>query len=142
VSVTARPSHKPARTTVILKFRASFLTAPTIPLFPSLIYFQAKWLVRVVAPQFSTQFTIYGFLTAIYTVYTSPNHPSVPNHLPTLIVTPHGAFKSHLCDYGARSNTLWDLQGSLPTSSIRIFTRTLYGMFPIVSSKVDLTTAG
>ena len=28
--------------------------------------------------------------TAIYAVYTSPTHPPVPNHLPTLIVTPHG----------------------------------------------------
>lgn len=27
---------------------------------------------------------------AIYTVYTSPTHPPIPNHLPTLIVTPHG----------------------------------------------------
>lgn len=27
---------------------------------------------------------------AIYAVYTSPTHPPVPNHLPTLIVTPHG----------------------------------------------------
>lgn len=29
-------------------------------------------------------------LQAIYAVYTSPTHPPVPNHLPTLIVTPHG----------------------------------------------------
>jgi hypothetical protein len=29
--------------------------------------------------------------SAIYTVYTSPTHPPIPNHLPTLIVTPHGA---------------------------------------------------
>nr|ODN85565.1 hypothetical protein L203_04815 [Cryptococcus depauperatus CBS 7841] len=28
--------------------------------------------------------------TAIYTVFTSPHHAPMPNHLPTLIVTPHG----------------------------------------------------
>ena len=27
---------------------------------------------------------------AIYAVYTSPSHPPIPSHLPTLIVTPHG----------------------------------------------------
>jgi hypothetical protein len=27
---------------------------------------------------------------AIYTVFTSPTHTPIPNHLPTLIVTPHG----------------------------------------------------
>jgi len=29
-------------------------------------------------------------MAAIYTVYTSPTHAQIPNHLPTLIVTPHG----------------------------------------------------
>ncbi|KAL1411841.1 hypothetical protein Q8F55_002811 [Vanrija albida] len=29
-------------------------------------------------------------LKAIYTVFTSPHHAPMPNHLPTLIVTPHG----------------------------------------------------
>ena len=29
-------------------------------------------------------------MAAIYSVYTSPTHPPIPNHLPTLIVTPHG----------------------------------------------------
>lgn len=29
-------------------------------------------------------------MAAIYAVYTSPTHPPIPNHLPTLIVTPHG----------------------------------------------------
>ena len=29
-------------------------------------------------------------MAAIYSVYTSPSHPPIPNHLPTLIVTPHG----------------------------------------------------
>jgi len=28
--------------------------------------------------------------TAIYTIFTSPDHPPVPDHLPTLIVTPSG----------------------------------------------------
>lgn len=32
---------------------------------------------------------------AIYTVYTSPTHPPIPNHLPTLIVTPHGMLFSY-----------------------------------------------
>lgn len=27
---------------------------------------------------------------AIYTIFTSPDHPPVPDHLPTLIVTPAG----------------------------------------------------
>jgi hypothetical protein len=31
-------------------------------------------------------------MAAIYSVYTSPTHPPIPNHLPTLIVTPHGDF--------------------------------------------------
>ncbi|GMK59600.1 hypothetical protein CspeluHIS016_0802060 [Cutaneotrichosporon spelunceum] len=29
-------------------------------------------------------------MAAIYTVFTSPHHAPMPNHLPTLIVTPHG----------------------------------------------------
>ncbi|OJA20029.1 hypothetical protein AZE42_07903 [Rhizopogon vesiculosus] len=29
-------------------------------------------------------------MAAIYAVYTSPTHPPIPNHLPTLVVTPHG----------------------------------------------------
>ena len=28
--------------------------------------------------------------SAVYSIYTSPNHAPIPNHLPTLIVTPHG----------------------------------------------------
>ena len=31
-----------------------------------------------------------SIMAAIYSVYTSPTHPPIPNHLPTLIVTPHG----------------------------------------------------
>ncbi|EPT06132.1 hypothetical protein FOMPIDRAFT_1013104 [Fomitopsis schrenkii] len=38
-------------------------------------------------------------MAAIYTVYTSPNHPPVPNHLPTLIVTPHGQPTNILYSY-------------------------------------------
>jgi neural Wiskott-Aldrich syndrome protein len=33
-------------------------------------------------------------MAAIYSVYASPTHPPLPNHLPTLIVTPHGNFPS------------------------------------------------
>ncbi|GAA5866858.1 hypothetical protein JCM1840_004290 [Sporobolomyces johnsonii] len=29
-------------------------------------------------------------MSAIYSIFTSPNHPPVPDHLPTLIVTPNG----------------------------------------------------
>ncbi|GAA5846146.1 hypothetical protein JCM11251_002286 [Rhodosporidiobolus azoricus] len=29
-------------------------------------------------------------MSAIYSIFTSPHHPAVPDHLPTLIVTPHG----------------------------------------------------
>ncbi|KAF8522228.1 hypothetical protein BU17DRAFT_44968, partial [Hysterangium stoloniferum] len=36
---------------------------------------------------------------AVYSVYTSPNHPPMPNHLPTLIVTPHGNPQNILYSY-------------------------------------------
>ncbi|RSH94811.1 hypothetical protein EHS25_004617 [Saitozyma podzolica] len=36
---------------------------------------------------------------AIYTVFTSPHHAPMPNHLPTLIVTPHGQPDSVLYTY-------------------------------------------
>ena len=68
----------------------------------------------------------YDFLAAIYTVYTSPNHPSVPNHLPTLIVTPHGMVSHGFCEHTVHSDTLLDRQGNLQISSIRISTRTSY----------------
>ena len=64
----------------------------------------SEWLVRAVILQ-SLQFTIYDLLAAIYTVYTSPNHPLVPNHPSTLIVTPHDALEFHFCDHGPRSHT-------------------------------------
>ncbi|KAJ7905420.1 hypothetical protein B0H14DRAFT_3078881 [Mycena olivaceomarginata] len=35
-------------------------------------------------------------MAAIYAVYTSPTHPPIPNHLPTLIVTPHGNAENYL----------------------------------------------
>ncbi|KAI9571247.1 hypothetical protein HD554DRAFT_2169092 [Boletus coccyginus] len=38
-------------------------------------------------------------MAAIYAVYTSPTHPPVPNHLPTLIVTPHGQPTNILYSY-------------------------------------------
>ncbi|KAJ3542574.1 hypothetical protein NMY22_g3466 [Coprinellus aureogranulatus] len=38
-------------------------------------------------------------MAAIYAVYTSPNHPPIPNHLPTLIVTPHGQPTNILYSY-------------------------------------------
>jgi len=68
----------------------------------------------------------YDFLAAIYTVYTSPNHPSVPNHLPSLIVTPHGMFLPDFSDRAVRPDTLSDRQGNLQISFTRTSTRTLY----------------
>ncbi|KAF8695771.1 hypothetical protein AX14_001651, partial [Amanita brunnescens Koide BX004] len=38
-------------------------------------------------------------MAAIYSVYTSPNHPPIPDHLPTLIVTPHGQPSNILYSY-------------------------------------------
>ncbi|KAI0306501.1 hypothetical protein B0F90DRAFT_1808186 [Multifurca ochricompacta] len=38
-------------------------------------------------------------MAAIYSVYTSPTHPPIPNHLPTLIVTPHGQPSNILYSY-------------------------------------------
>ncbi|TFK76515.1 hypothetical protein BDN72DRAFT_785487 [Pluteus cervinus] len=38
-------------------------------------------------------------MAAIYAVYTSPNHPPIANHLPTLIVTPHGQPTNILYSY-------------------------------------------
>ncbi|THH20671.1 hypothetical protein EW146_g704 [Bondarzewia mesenterica] len=38
-------------------------------------------------------------MAAIYAVYTSPTHPPLPNHLPTLIVTPHGQPSNILYSY-------------------------------------------
>ena len=78
------------------------------------------------AAVFSFSAYFYYFLAAIYTVYTSPNHPSVPNHLPTLIVTPHGTSQPDFCDHTARSDAFLDWQGNLQISSTRTFTRTLY----------------
>ncbi|KAF8509285.1 hypothetical protein JB92DRAFT_2947619 [Gautieria morchelliformis] len=38
-------------------------------------------------------------MSAVYSVYTSPTHPPMPNHLPTLIVTPHGNPQNILYSY-------------------------------------------
>ncbi|KAI0256775.1 hypothetical protein BJV78DRAFT_308225 [Lactifluus subvellereus] len=38
-------------------------------------------------------------MAAIYSVYASPAHPPLPNHLPTLIVTPHGQPSNILYSY-------------------------------------------
>ncbi|KAG8967939.1 hypothetical protein FRC03_009074 [Tulasnella sp. 419] len=38
-------------------------------------------------------------MAAIYTVFSSPTHPPIPNHLPTLIVTPHGQPNNILYSY-------------------------------------------
>jgi hypothetical protein len=99
--------------------------------------FQVKWLVCATVLPFSEYF--YDFSAAIYTVYTSPNHPSVPNHLPTLIVTPHGMLQSRFFDYTVHSDTLLDPQANPRISSTRIFIPTLYA--PVSkNTKLDLTT--
>ncbi|BGP19376.1 hypothetical protein JCM10213_000613 [Rhodosporidiobolus nylandii] len=38
-------------------------------------------------------------MSAIYSIFTSPHHPPVPDHLPTLIVTPHGRPQQILYTY-------------------------------------------
>ena len=38
------------------------------------------------------------YCSAVYSIFTSPNHPPVPDHLPTLIVTPHGRPAQILCE--------------------------------------------
>ncbi|KAK9893619.1 hypothetical protein P389DRAFT_114160 [Cystobasidium minutum MCA 4210] len=38
-------------------------------------------------------------MSAVYTIYTSPDHVSIPDHLPTLIVTPHGKPQQILYTY-------------------------------------------
>ena len=38
-------------------------------------------------------------MAAVYSVFTSPNHVPIPNHLPTLIVTPHGQPSNILYSY-------------------------------------------
>lgn len=35
---------------------------------------------------------------AVYSIFTSPHHPPVPDHLPTLIVTPNGRPNQVLCE--------------------------------------------
>ena len=54
-----------------------------------------RWLVYILIllPAFCSRTQLCNCSAAIYTVYTSPTHPPIPNHLPTLIVTPHGAFR-------------------------------------------------
>lgn len=59
------------------------------PLSPPLAH--APWLVDSVLPTALTFRSLLSLRSAIYAVYTSPAHPPLANHLPTLIVTPHGA---------------------------------------------------
>ena len=61
---------------------------------------------------------------AIYAVYTSPSHPPIPNHLPTLIVTPHGycfSFSKKCCTHsveiGQPTNILYSY---LHTNYVRL----------------------
>ncbi|KAI0006102.1 hypothetical protein BJV74DRAFT_802173 [Russula compacta] len=53
-------------------------------------------------------------MAAIYSVYTSPTHPPIPNHLPTLIVTPHGQPSNILYSY---LHTNFNLENYLLTPS-------------------------
>ncbi|KAI6045420.1 hypothetical protein EDC04DRAFT_2865341 [Pisolithus marmoratus] len=64
---------------------------------PGLLSLDFPWPVSsLVLPVVRCQYTV---LEAIYAVYTSPTHPPVPNHLPTLIVTPHGQPSNILYSY-------------------------------------------
>lgn len=82
--------------------------------------FLQSWLVCFVC------FLIYlsSLFEAIYAVYTSPSHPPIPNHLPTLIVTPHGYSFSfskkcftHSVEIGQPTNILYSY---LHTNYVRL----------------------
>ena len=67
------------------------LSTLQIPPFSPFYCASAAWLVRTtLRRRYSVVAHRNARLVAIYTVYTSPTHPPIPNHLPTLIVTPHG----------------------------------------------------
>ena len=40
---------------------------------------------------------------AVYSIFTSPHHPPVPDHLPTLIVTPNGRPNQVLCERASQA---------------------------------------
>lgn len=43
---------------------------------------------------------------AVYSIFTSPHHPPVPDHLPTLIVTPNGRPNQVLCERASEPGEL------------------------------------
>ena len=60
-----------------------------------------RWLVLILllSPRMNKHAHLCDCHAAIYTVYTSPTHPPIPNHLPTLIVTPHGMCNTYTAFY-------------------------------------------
>lgn len=104
-----------------LKQRRSRLNR--LHLLPAASPSQSAWPVSLPRPASDSLLTTAH--TAIYTVYTSPNHPPIPNHLPTLIVTPHGMV--HTSPSSPNFNT--SPQDNRPISSTRTCTRTMYAVF-------------
>lgn len=89
----------------------------------SLSHFHYGWYASL-----SLSFPFTHSFTAIYAVYTSPSHPPIPNHLPTLIVTPHGYYPFLLFSYYFHSLT-HSTQANPPTSSTLICTQ-IMSVFP------------
>ena len=73
-----------------LSLAPSAPSSPSSSLSPSLLSFSIPWQASL--SPFPPPAVLVTPAAAIYAVYTSPNHPPIPNHLPTLIVTPHGMF--------------------------------------------------
>lgn len=76
-------------------------------------------------------------MAAIYSVYTSPTHPPIPNHLPTLIVTPHGNVPSI---YRTPHHSLFTFISSLlgqPTNILYSYLHTNFVRFPPSSLPVS-----
>ena len=67
-----------------------------------------RWLVliRLLSPSADKHAYPCNCYAAIYTVYTSPNHAPIPNHLPTLIVTPHGTCTALCAPYRASHSVI------------------------------------
>lgn len=55
---------------------------------------------------------------AVYSIFTSPHHPPVPDHLPTLIVTPNGRPNQVLCERASQESRT---EGRGPSFSLLVF---------------------
>lgn len=76
----------------------------------------------------------FSFMAAIYSVYTSPTHPPIPNHLPTLIVTPHGDVPSI---YPASFFTFISCLLGQPSNILYSYLHTNFVRFPTSSYPVS-----